>query len=341
MVKLKLTDFNNLKNKKFTSLDGILFYGPDRGQVLENFDATIKEIVGEHSDGFSLFEINPYDIKNNPSKLFDEASSISFLKTRTVIKIKDAGDEVVNVIKDLLAKYEKLESFLVLSAGELSPSSKLRILFETNKRLAILPNYLDDNENLTKLIKQALINAGIKRISDEILLFLRNKLGEDRSTTKMELEKLSLYLYGKNEITIDDVRNCIMDSSSINLYDLPIIVAEGNVKRLSKVLPRLLSEGYSPVQLLKLVLNHFKNLLIMVSEKDNGKSISEIITGARPPIFYKLKPSYEKQIKFWTTDSIMKVIIEVNKTDIKLKTMFLSQDVLLSQLLFSITSLVV
>ncbi len=340
MVKLKLSDFNSLKNHKFESIDGILFYGPDRGQVLEHFKETVDTVSNNTDDGFSVFDLDPTEIKSNPSILMDEAVAISLLSVRKIIKIKDATDDVAVHIKTLLSQYEKLEALLVVSAGELSPSSKLRTLFETNSRLAVLANYLDDGLSISNLIKETLVKSGIRKIPDDVLLFLKQHLGEDRLTTRMELEKLSIYLYGKNEVTIEDAKNCIMDSSSINLYDLPIIVADGDSKKLSSILPRLLNEGYNPIQLLKIILNHFKNLYILAGEVEKGKSVIEVINNSKPAIFYKLKPSYEKQLRFWNTSKIMKIIMEINLLDIKFKTSVIPQDILLSNLLFIISSFV-
>ncbi len=340
MVKFKLPDFNNSKKNKFSNLDGILFYGPDRGQVLENFNIALETVIPEIDDGFSVFEFSSNDLKTDSSKLVDEATAISFLGTKKVIKIKDATDDIADIIDDLLKNYEKLEAFLLLSADELSPASKLRNLFETNKRLAILPNYIDDAENLSQIIRQTLQKAGIKRIPDDVLLFLRSHLGENRATTRMELEKILLYLHGKNEITLDDVEKCVMDSSSLGLQDLPLSVAEGNYKKLSLILPRLLSEGNYPVQLLKNVLNHFKNLYYMAGEVESGKNIIDVIKNANPKIFYKLEPSYERQLKFWTTEKIIKVISEMNDADIRCKSANAPQDIILSQVMFMICSIV-
>ena len=339
MVKFKLSDFNNSKKNKFSDLDGILLYGPDRGQVLENFNIALETLVSETDDGFSVFEFSSNDLKIDSSKLIDEATAISFLGTRKVIKIKDASDDIADMIDNLLKNYEKLEAFLLLSADELSPASKLRNLFETSKRLAILPNYIDDDENLSQIIRQTLQKAGIKRIPDDVLLFLRSHLGENRATTRMELEKISLYLYGKNEITLSDVEKCVMDSSSLGLQDLPFAVAEGNYRKLSLILPRLLSEGNNPVQLLKNVLNHFKNLYYMAGEVESGKNIIDVIKNANPKIFYKLESNYERQLKFWTTEKIIKIISEMNDADIRCRSAN-APHIILSQVMFMICSIV-
>ena len=339
-MKIKEAEFTTLKKQKFQGYDGILFYGPDRGKVIENTEDTIKTIVQDTNDGFSFFAFDPTEIKTDPSILIDEITTISFLNEPKAIKIKDATDDITPTIQTLIDNYKKWDAFLVVSAGELPPISKLRQLFEKNNRLLILPAYLDESLNLTTLIKQSLSKTEIKKIPDDVLLFLRNKLGEDRNTTKMELEKLSLYLYGKTEITLNDVKNVIMDSSSINIYDLPIAVAEGDKKKLNQILPRLLEEGNYPITLLKIVLSHFKKLFVMTIEKENGKTINEIIDNSKPPIFYKQKPSYEKQLSFWNTTKIKQIIIKINETDKKCKSGILSQDILLSHLLFAICSFV-
>lgn len=339
MVKLKTSDFNIAIKNKFSNFLGILFYGPDRGQVLENFNMASNSIVSD-DDAFSLFEFKSDDIKANPSLLIDEATTISFLSSKKVIKIKDASNDIADILKDLFSNYPNLEAFLILSADELPPSSKLRYLFETNPKLAILPNYNDDGENLSNLIKSTLLKNGIKKIPDDVLLYLREHFGENRATTRMELEKISLYLYGKNEISLDDAIACVMDSSSLNISDLPLVVAEGNNKKLSSILPRLLNEGIYPVQLLRVVLSHFKNLYFMAGEIENGSSISFVIDNAKPPIFFKLKNSYEKQLKFWNSDKIIKIISKLNQAEIMCKTTNYPQEIILSQILFNICSIV-
>ena len=78
----------------------------------------------------------------------------------------------------------------------------------------------------------------------------------------------------------------------------------------------------------------------MAGEIESGRGISDVIETAKPPIFYKLKPSYERQLKFWSTEKIIKVISEINDADIRCKSKDSPQETILSQLMFMICSIV-
>ena len=78
----------------------------------------------------------------------------------------------------------------------------------------------------------------------------------------------------------------------------------------------------------------------MVSEKENGKSVDDIIKNAKPKIFFKLEPSYKKQLDFWTSEKIIKIISQMNDADIKCKNANAPAETIVSQLMFMICSLV-
>lgn len=335
MVKFKYDDFKNAKNSQFSGFDGALFYGQDKGQIFDYFNETIKIFVSDVNDAFSVFEFTSKQIEEDPSKLIDEATAISFLGGKKVIKIRDASEAIVDTIKDLLKEHEHLEAFLVITADELGTTSKLRTLFEYNKRLFTLPCYIDDDKNLPIIIKQCLMKEGIKFIPNDVINFLTSRFGENRSTTKSELEKIALYLHGKNSITLEDAEKCIMDTSYLNLQDLPLVVAEGSIKKLSMILPRLFAEGIFPIQILKIVSNHFKYLYSLFGEIESGKTKEEVLK----PIFWKIHGSYEKQLDVWNPEKILRVIFELNETTIRCMVSGAPQEILVSQILFTICTI--
>ena len=59
-------------------------------------------------------------------------------------------------------------------------------------------------------------------------------------------------------------------------------------------------------------------------EKEN-KSIDECITIYRPPIFWKDKEVVRQQIKYWSLESIQKLIISFNDLELLIKKIHQSQ----------------
>jgi DNA polymerase-3 subunit delta len=337
MAKWKSGDFAaNLRNS-FKDMCGILFYGPDRGQSLENMAAASNAVAPDDSDGFSVFDLSSDDLKSDQGKLADEAAAIPFLGGRKVIRIRDAGIEAADAIEGIM-KRGGSDALLLAVADELSPNAKLRVVFETNPKLAALPSYNDEGGNLSAIVRQTLAKNGIRRIPDDALAFICANLGENRATTRMELEKLCLYLHGKGAVSLEDAQKCLMDSSVLSAQDLPMAVAEGNAKKLANILPRLSSEGFAPVAMLRAALSHFKGLLAMAGEVEAGQSIASVIAEARPPIFFKLKPSYEKQLRAWNSERIIKAIACLNAAEVSCKRQGQAQETVVAQILFHLCS---
>jgi DNA polymerase-3 subunit delta len=125
-----------------------------------------------------------------------------------------------------------------------------------------------------------------------------------------------------------------MDTSALSIQDLAMSVAEGNPRRLAATLPRLISEGNYPVALLRSVLNHFKGLYFMAGEVEGGKSPATVIAEAKPPIFFKLKAGYERQLKYWGTEKITKAIAKMFDAEIMCKKASAMAETIVSQILF-------
>ncbi|MDR1008746.1 MAG: DNA polymerase III subunit delta [Rickettsiales bacterium] len=333
-MKWRAGDFGAKMRTGFEGVFGILFYGPDRGQSLENLGLAAAQVAPD-GDAFSVFEFDASEEKNLPSRLADEVASISFMGARKVIKVKNAPPDF-DITPAL--RVDGADALVLVAADELSPSSRLRAAFEDSPKLAALPSYLDEGESLETLIRKTLAAEGFARIPPEVLDFIKARVGENRATTRMELAKLALYLHGQPEIALADVEKCMMDSSALSAGDLALAVADGDGKRLARILPRLLAEGFPSVQLIRLVMNHFWRLYEMSREVAGGKPPSAVVETARPIIFFKLRPSFERQLSAWNPASILRAIARLNDAEIMCKSTGRPADTIVSQLFFSLCS---
>ena len=66
-------------------------------------------------------------------------------------------------------------------------------------------------------------------------------------------------------------------------------------------------------------LKKSKRLLKLLSELEETKNIDQVISSAKPPIFWKDKPIIKKQMENWTKKNIEKLIENINRIELLVK----------------------
>ena len=278
----------------------ILVYGPDEGLIRERLDLLTKSVVADIRDPFNVVEFTADQLKENPSRLMDEAQSISMLGGRRVIRVRDAADGMEGSIKDVLAALRPGDNFILLEAGELSPRSKLRDLFEKAENAAAIPCYVEDERDIGRVIGDSLRAAGFSFSSDAATYMAANVIG-DRAIARSEVEKLITYIgKDKKNITIDDVIACVGNSAALSLDDLARHVASGQFAEADRILTYVLSEGLPAVTVLRTLQNHFLRLHITKARMQKGESMEAAMMKLRPAVFFKVKSAFESQLNGWS-----------------------------------------
>ena len=117
-------------------IGAVLVYGPDSGLVRERAKLLLKAIVDDVTDPFRVVELTAAALRDDRSRLADEADAMSLTGGRRVVGIKGATDTVGDIIGDVLPTHSGDSALIVVEAGELGPRSKLRKLFETARSLS-------------------------------------------------------------------------------------------------------------------------------------------------------------------------------------------------------------
>ena len=132
----------------------ILFYGKNEGYKNEEINKIKKR-----------FEtIEKYDEKkilDNIQSFYEQLTNESLFEKEKLIIIDQTSDKIINIIKDLLEMTLK-DVWLILNSGILEKKSKLRNLFEKDKKLICIPFYPDTNEILFKITQNFFLHYQIK-----------------------------------------------------------------------------------------------------------------------------------------------------------------------------------
>mgnify|MGYP001230704234 CR=1 FL=1 len=120
----------------------ILLYGKNNG--LKN-ETTLK--LTKNKGQISNYEER--EILENSNNFLENILSRSLFETNKIIIIKRATDKICGIIKELHNR--NYDGIIIINAGILEKKSKLRSLFEKDKKYICVAFYPDTNQTLAKL----------------------------------------------------------------------------------------------------------------------------------------------------------------------------------------------
>ena len=298
------------------NIRGVLFYGPDLGLVRERAETTTKAVAETLSDPFRVMEINSRSLQTDPSNLINEICTVSMMGDRKVIRVREAADNCVKIIQEGIES--RGDALLIVEAGELSPRSKLRRLFEKGSDVLAIPCYVDEGNALIQFVQNALESAKFKTLPG-VSEWIAENLGPDRMMNRIEIEKLALYAHGKKEISIEDAQAVIGDAAAVTLDKIAYAAASGNRKELLLALDRAHFEGIAVIAILRATIRHISRLEEAIIAISLGSTLDQSIKSLRPPVFFKQKNSFSRQVKLWDRRKTGRARAELLKTEIQCK----------------------
>ena len=153
----------------------ILFYGQNEGGKKEE----ISKIISLNDDK-SLFAYDEKEILEKIEVFYNNIFSGSLFENKKIILINRASEKIISIIEEILEK-EVSDLYVLINTGILEKRSKLRSLFEKDKKLVCVPFYPDNSETLSKLTYNFLNDKKIS-ISPSNVNLIINKCNGDRET---------------------------------------------------------------------------------------------------------------------------------------------------------------
>ncbi|MEO8560243.1 MAG: DNA polymerase III subunit delta [Rhodospirillales bacterium] len=306
----------------------VLIYGPDEGMVGERGRALAKTVCEDLGDAFRVVELSGANFKDDPARLADEVQAISLMGGRRVIRVRPAGDDSVTALANAL-EAPAGDALIVLEAGDLKKTSKLRKLAEEAGNAAAIACYGDDARGLETLIEQTLGQFGLRADADTAQ-WLAENLGGDRGVSRKELEKLALYVGpqgdgAKKEIGMAEALAVIGDSAEIGLSDVALAAADGDQKSLDRALDRVFAEGNAAVSVLRALSRHLMTLhqarAAMQGIGDSrGADARSAVERARPPMHFAIKPRVTRQLGVWSAAALGDALALLTEAELQCKT---------------------
>ncbi len=281
-----------------------LLYGPDEGQTRTQSRQLITHFLGQKYDPLDLTEISSDSLSEDPARLSDELSSFNLMGGDRLVILRQASSDDAKIIEPILLNEPKPVWPLIVLAGELRPTSKLRKLFEAEKSLAALACYRDDARKVTQVLAEGLRERNVT-CEQGVIPMLANSLGNDRAITLQEIEKIDLYLGEERRLSADLARKLSGDNKDHTLDELFHAVCGGK-GGLENALTRCFNENIQPIGIYRMLSSHLQKLLSIKAMMANG--IAQKAAFTRHGVFFKQEPLISQQLMRWNEAGLRRAV---------------------------------
>ena len=313
---------NNLNHNFF------LFHGQNEGLKEDLINNLIKPRYKT-----STYNYTEKEILNNLDNFYNLIFTNSFFEDDKLIIIKDVSDKIKFEIDNILEK-EINNILIILISNVLEKKSKLRNLFEKEKKLISVPFYLDNNQTLTGLASGFFREKKIP-ISSETINILVNKSNGERKFLMNELEKIEMYLKNKTNISANEINILANTGENHDISELVDNCLAKNDKRIKYLMNENNYGSEDSIIIIRTFLFKAKRLLNLINVFNAQKDVDKTISSAKPPIFWKDKDVVKKQIRSWTSNQMEQLILEINNIEFLIKTNSQNSIHILSDFIFN------
>ena len=200
ILKTKDLNFEKINNSSF-----FLFYGENQGFKEEIIKKYFKEKLEE------IFTYDENQILNNKDTFYENVLSNSFFNNKKLIIINRISDKIFPIINEIIDR-DISDIKVILKANLLEKKSKIRNLFEKNKKTICVAFYEDNMQTLSALTDKFLKLNKINLSQQNINIIIERAKG-DRINLKNELHKIENLSKTKKKIETEDIINLALTSN--------------------------------------------------------------------------------------------------------------------------------
>ena len=308
-MKLSTSQANAYFVKPDTNAAGALIFGADPMRIALKRQQLISKLLGPAGEEeMRLTRLPASDLRKDPALLTDALKAVGFFPGLRVALVEDANEAVGPIITQSLAEWAPGDAQIIVTAGALKPTSKLRKAFEAHTKTYATAIY--DNPPTRAEIENDLKNSGINLPPQDVMHMLMDlakvlEPGDFRQT----LEKIGLYkLNDDKPLSANDISNCAPTSFEADVDDILIVVGDGQASAIGPVMQRLQAQGVNAVTLCIGAMRHFRTL-----------HRAALDTTGRPQIWGPNRDKMLDQARRWGPVKLEKALTVLTDTDLQLR----------------------
>jgi DNA polymerase-3 subunit delta len=282
-----------------------LLYGPDTSESLA-LAQRLERAMGPNAERIDL---DGSTLRADPARLADEAAAISLFGDRRHIRVTVNAEEANAAIEALLDAPAAGNPVVVL-AGPLRPASPLlkRALYDPAVIACV--SYPLEGDRASALASALAREHGL-RLDGDLPRSIAAAAGNDRALMTREIEKLSLYLDtapdrpgAADHAAFEAVGAGEGEADLARFVDA---VLGGNPEAAAREMARMAAEGATGIAAIRAISRRVQLLLKLAAAMAEGASREAVMNAQGKAIFWKDKPSVDRQLIRWTPERLARL----------------------------------
>lgn len=244
-----------------------LFYGPEN-YLKDLYTERIKKRLNADSMNTFIFSSGA-----DVNEIDSICSSVSMFGDLKLIIINGSGLFKSSADISFVDKAEAGDTYIVFKEDEVDKRSKL---YKKLCESSIVFNAKKQPLSEIKKVLSHTVKASGRTVSEYVLQYMIEGIGDDISKLLLETEKLILYVSAGEEIKKEHIDALCILHSSPKVFDLNDAVACGNTDKAYIILKGLLEDKEPPVKIMAIISKMWSQLYNAKLLSSEGIKISEI-----------------------------------------------------------------
>ncbi|MGB3556391.1 MAG: DNA polymerase III subunit delta [Jannaschia sp.] len=288
---------------------GALIYGGDAMRVALRRQELVAALAGPAAqEEMRLTRLTGAEAKSDPAAVLDALRSSGFFPGPRVVLVDGVTEPQAAPILTALEDRTDADAALVVTAGALKKTSKLRRAFEAHPKAAAIGLYDDpmgrDEVDAALAAEDLAPNPDARLAIDALATHL------DPGDFRQTLTKIALYADGA-EVTPDMVDLLAPATIDAGTDEVIAAAAEGRAAAIGPLMSRLAGQGVAAVTLVIFATRHFQQLHIA--------AVSGGVGGLRPPVYGPRRDAMERQVRGWGARKLEAALSLLMETDLTLR----------------------
>ena len=305
-----------------------LIYGENIGMKDD-----IKNEIKKFFKNYEKIAFNQDEILKDYRILSEQVDNTSLFSQKKIIFISEVSDKIKDLISEILEN-KKSDIKIFLFAQNLDKKSTIRKIFEKNKEAGIIACYQDNERTLSDYVRKKL--EGYTGLSQQMINFLINNSGLNRKTLFHEINKIKS-LFSDKKIDIQKLPELLNNNNNLDFDDVRDYCLCAEKEKLNYSLGSVTFQNENTYFYLGILGARIEKLLNLNYLLKKEKNLDKTIDTIKPPIFWKDKPIFNKQMKKWNIKKLKEAKEILFKTELQIKkNSNLNNNVLLKNLIINL-----